>query len=515
MTPQEFSQKIKSKYPIYKDMDDLELADKITQKYPQYRNEVDFGKSQEPSPVFNRLGEVGYESFSNIGQAIKGEEEFAGQSPIQRGTRATAEAFSLPVKGAFELLPEKARNALRSVGNFIGRQFGKAVDKLSETELISEIGKLEAQGYLTEENAPELKIVKEALGTAAGVGEISGNILGAEGSVALGNVFKKLPDAISPKLTRANSYLDNIKGTGINGIENARNNALAPESIMQRVARISKEKQAKFQDLIGESVGEFLVNRGIFGDVESISTQLYNRFIKSYKTADDALAKIEGTYQPKPVKTVLDDLLAREQRISSEGAPSRDLSRVQELTNKYETTGLTMSEINEAKRIFERNIRFDYLKQNLPESVARANTLDNAIREWQFNQAENMGLKNLRTINKETQATKQLLNDLGKEYAGSAGNNVMSLSDWVIIAGGDPTAVAAFFTKKLFSAKGFQSFIAKYLSRDKEVLPDPYADFMAPYGQQPRLPAGQGTGSRIETPINLPERGSNNMRTNF
>lgn len=41
-TPQEFSAKIKSKYPQYKDMDDVELAQKIVAKYPQYEGVVNF-----------------------------------------------------------------------------------------------------------------------------------------------------------------------------------------------------------------------------------------------------------------------------------------------------------------------------------------------------------------------------------------------------------------------------------------------------------------------------------------
>jgi hypothetical protein len=42
ITPQEFSQKVKSKYPEYKDVDDIVLAKKMVEKYPEYANQVSF-----------------------------------------------------------------------------------------------------------------------------------------------------------------------------------------------------------------------------------------------------------------------------------------------------------------------------------------------------------------------------------------------------------------------------------------------------------------------------------------
>lgn len=42
MNYNEFSQKIKTKYPEYKDIDDLELAQKMVAKYPEYKEQVSF-----------------------------------------------------------------------------------------------------------------------------------------------------------------------------------------------------------------------------------------------------------------------------------------------------------------------------------------------------------------------------------------------------------------------------------------------------------------------------------------
>lgn len=254
-----------------------------------------------------------------------------------------------------------------------------------------------------------------------------------------------------------------------------------PAKIMQRVARITKGKQAKFEKMSGgESVGKYLVNRGIYGNVDEISEQLYKRFEQSKGTADEALSKLKGTFTPDPIKTALKELFERETRVSTPGAPSPILARVTELNNKISREGLTMSEINEAKRLFERNVKVDYLKQNLPESVARANNIDNAIRDWQFSKAEELGLKNLKDINKETRLAKQLLDDLGIEYSGQAGNNAVSLTDWIMLSGGDPTAIAGFLTKKTFSSKDVQSAIAKFLAGKKQIKGEVKAELTTP-----------------------------------
>jgi len=43
----EFAQKIKTKYPEYQEMDDLELSQKVVSKYPEYKDTVDFNETAE------------------------------------------------------------------------------------------------------------------------------------------------------------------------------------------------------------------------------------------------------------------------------------------------------------------------------------------------------------------------------------------------------------------------------------------------------------------------------------
>ena len=43
----EFAQKIKNKYPEYKDVDDMVLSKKMIEKYPEYKDQVTFNDEKK------------------------------------------------------------------------------------------------------------------------------------------------------------------------------------------------------------------------------------------------------------------------------------------------------------------------------------------------------------------------------------------------------------------------------------------------------------------------------------
>lgn len=95
ITPQEFSQKIKAKYPNattsdgrrYADLDDIELTQKVIEKYPVYKSQVQLASSvpqQEKSGSF--LGNLGKSLISpeiKLGESVAGAiQSFTGQNPV-------------------------------------------------------------------------------------------------------------------------------------------------------------------------------------------------------------------------------------------------------------------------------------------------------------------------------------------------------------------------------------------------------------------------------------------------
>ena len=334
--------------------------------------------------------------------------------------------------------------------------------------------------------------VEKALGYAADTGEIAGALAGA----------KTAPAALEKAITTAGrgaEALGGITKSGLEGIAEAKASSQIPANIMQRVARVSKGKQANFEKMAGQGVGQYLVDRGIFGNVDQITEQLFRRFTQSKDTADAALAKLPGVYKYTPVRTALDELMSREAKVSTPGAMSPDFRTIRELSNKYDAGGLTMEEINTVKRIYERNVRLGYLKENKQDSIARATNIDSAIRTWQAQTADKLGLKNLPDINRETRLAKQLMDDLGVEYASSAGNNAITLTDWIMLSGGDATAAAGFLTKKLMSSKTVMSKVAEKLApAPKSEVNAPITsnlDFISSYGDWIRSLEGKGSAA--------------------
>jgi len=245
---------------------------------------------------------------------------------------------------------------------------------------------------------------------------------------------------------------------------------LNPTGIMNRVARINPSDSLKFKRLSGgKESGEYLAERGIFGDKMSVAEQLVERAKTSMGEVDNALAGIKKTYKNNNVKQALDEVRRRAIETSPKNQMTDELRRLVELTNKYKRTGLNMSEINEVKRIYERTVRLDYVKSNAAKEVARATNLDSAIRTWQIETARKAGVKNLAELNKETQLAKELANSLGKTIAREQGNNAISLTDWILLANGDPMALASFGFKKTFSSPELQARLARYLAKKPTV----------------------------------------------
>lgn len=423
------------------------------------------GAFTQPGELANKIGE----RVSSIGTDIK------EQASNFNKTTNPIEAVKAVARGVLRPVGEVAGGALDVVGagfealdNATG-QVASTAGKSALTAILNtsagQQGIAKAQEGAESYNAwktsnPELAKdleavinigniipVGKAIGTV-GKGAVKGVEMGAE---AVGKGAGKVAETVG---STAGAIKSSVPNLGVNS-----------ESIMQNVARVSKAKQANFEKKAGESIGSFLDKRGIYDNIEE---NLYKNFLQSKTNADEALATLKGNYQPEQVKTALQNLVAKFEKVSSPGATDPELSKAKALLGKIQGQGLTMSEINEAKRLYERNVKLDFLKENNVDGIRTANNVDSAIREWQFKQAEKLGLKNLPEINKETMLSKQLLDDIGKENAGSAGNNAITLTDWIMLSGGDPTSVAGFLVKKGVSSKKVQGKIAEKLSKVKE-----------------------------------------------
>ena len=111
-------------------------------------------------------------AVGQMGQQFRGEGEFEGQSDIRKATGVVAQASSVPLGLAKDVLPEVAEQGLEKIGQGIGKGLQWIADKTTPQFLVDFVSK----------HPDAAKALEEAVGTVANVGDISGNILGIEGA---------------------------------------------------------------------------------------------------------------------------------------------------------------------------------------------------------------------------------------------------------------------------------------------------------------------------------------------
>ncbi|HDO20112.1 MAG TPA: hypothetical protein ENG81_01115 [Candidatus Bathyarchaeota archaeon] len=237
------------------------------------------------------------------------------------------------------------------------------------------------------------------------------------------------------------------------------------DEIMNRVARLKPTDFTKFKKMSGKTPGQYLTETGNFGAPDKILAKEATKFSQSLKSVDTELAKLKGLYNSGATEDALDELIKKAKSVSTKNIKSPYLDEVLELKKKYDSTGLSMEDINNVKRLYERNVKLGYNKLITPDKVEQATNIDNAMRNWQVDQAKKLGFENIRELNKQTQISKFLIDKLGDQVIGQSGLNGFSLTDWIVLSGGNPANVGGFITKKFLSSKGVQAKIAEMLNK--------------------------------------------------
>jgi len=228
------------------------------------------------------------------------------------------------------------------------------------------------------------------------------------------------------------------------------------DNIIQNNNRMTKKQQENFKKMSWEDQWKWMNDRNI-----RTQEDLVDYFLESKKKVDDAMWKIEWQFTSKELTAVLDDSVDFAKKTEN-----KDLGRLQELQTKNANGWLTMQEINEVKRFYEKNNKFNYLKEWTAEKSALATNRDTALREWQQKVATENGLTNLKELNKETQAAKFLADNATNWQSGIKGNNPISLTDWIVFAwdGINSNSLAWLVSKKIFTAPRFQDKLVDVLN---------------------------------------------------
>ena len=236
--------------------------------------------------------------------------------------------------------------------------------------------------------------------------------------------------------------------------------------ISTRANRFIAWDEQKFVKEIKETPWEFATSRGMKEVWEKAIEKAQQNFERSKAEADTSFEAIQGKFSTKwSSNDIVWDLLKANKEKMDAQPRNKDRVRVDELFAKYESNEwLSMSEINEAKRIHARNHTYSY-EQRTSNEARNASDIQNDIRDWQFQTAKENWFTNADKVNMETKWWKMFADSLAKKMDRSGANNSIGITDWIVLSGGNPTNIALFLGKKVASSNIVKTGAIKLLSK--------------------------------------------------
>ncbi len=342
------------------------------------------------------------------------------------------------------------------------KQFGEVINKGVEkgADALSNIYTPEFKQKLAQMSDEEYRRVTQPLIDTANIGNIADTLLMAKGGQKGTQVIKDGASNLRKGVSDAVGGAGDAIKTQVSKV--------APDSatIMNKVARLKPTDAQKFQAQFGKSHGDYLTERGNFKNPDGIIKNEATKFTETLQAKDAAIAKLPGKFKDGSLSDMLDGLVEKAKTTSGENVKSPYLQKVVDWQKKHNGEGLTMEEINLAKRLYEKEVKLGYNKLMNADAVAKSTYIDTAVREFQDATAKQLGFENLPEVNKQIQMSKFIVDKLGGQIVGKSGLNGVSLTDWIMLSGANPAAVAGFLTKKVFSSKSVQAKFAEYLNKN-------------------------------------------------
>ena len=536
MSPQDFANAIRNKYPAgtdskgvpYGEISDVELSRRWISANPEYKEQVEMPKvnlekalpgfqsvesrlnqpipEEKPNAIVENLNPFSQtnrdrlldipsdvsETFDsmkgNVSEAMQNSREVRAR--VASGETEVLEGAGQILGGGFKAGAGIVGDAVIGTGKVFATQ--ETEDRISQT--VADIGEQVADTEVAKDlvqkykslSPEEQRNIDAFLGGAEGFGTMFG----------AGPVFKALRASLKPVVAGVDVGVDAARVAGPKVLDWTTTNVPAAaqavynkvpsmqsvlpnttsisENLVAGINRITPSQRQNFKQMSGQSAEEWLVDRGLTGTRDDTLAKLSTNFQALRQNVDEALDIIPGEYRDKRVTVVAEE--AAEYARSVEAG---EASRMSSLYNKSKGVGLTTKEINEVKRYYERNIKVGYMKDQTQNAAAveLATNRDGALREYLFEISDQNGFSNLRELNKEIQQSRFLTDKIAGRMEGEGANNVMSLTDWIVITPGaiDPTFIAGFAVKKAFSTDTARSLVARLFNR-REAKDLPKAD---------------------------------------
>lgn len=197
---------------------------------------------------------------------------------------------------------------------------------------------------------------------------------------------------------------------------------------LQNQNRIDPSKIVEFEKRTGKKYGDYMLERGRVGWPEENVGKMteYINTLKEQKR--QAFEKMSGTAQSEAVGTLLTDIVERATQVRDPQAKKFTM-----MLAKHTEWGINFSELEEAKRRYEKNIKTWYYKDNNSVWIQRATNLDTEIRQYQQQEAIKQGFANIKELNKEISNAYFLSDNILKKQLKMDANNQVSLTDYLLL----------------------------------------------------------------------------------
>lgn len=398
-------------------------------------------------------------------RAVEAGEQTRLETTLQVGAQAAGGIFDVAFEGLKAVTPDVIEKALVESGKFVLKAPGVVADVLTGEELGTT-----SEGVLQgiQKGSQALEEFKQQNPRAARNLEAAFNLAGL------------IPAAQATKVTAplvkrgVKEGVEIISKTakGVTAIPGKAKIAASKTAISQqgKLLNISPIKNTKFRDAVGETPAEFALNRGLKGTEEEVAAGLIDNFETLISRKNAALKEVKGTFKDDSITTAINGLeetfVKRQVKATQSTSQGKNLKRIEELKVKHEGEGLSRIEVEEVKRIFERERKIPD-KQDLTvsaDTLKKNENTDDLLRNFaeRITPEEAFALKE---VNKEIVGHKELINLIGKKGI-KEGERAITLTDAIILGEtfDNPAAIAAFAGKKAVESEFFKKGLVKLLA---------------------------------------------------
>jgi len=253
------------------------------------------------------------------------------------------------------------------------------------------------------------------------------------------------------------NWLNQLNNTKNIGEVNTKPLNNAQNQLIQNYNRMNPKAIQDFETRYWESYWQYMADRWFTKAWEDNLNDMvtYQKDLMNIK--ENALNKIDWKFNDVAIQDMLDVL----NDFYTKTKDRKNLAMIQNLINKHNNGGLSMSEINNARKKFQYDIRTNFFKDWNSEKIQLANNVYLAVKDFLDKTAKENWLDSLDDINREIMKVQHIIWWVSYKMRWSSANNTLWLTDYITLASmlSNPAWLAVFLWKQALKTNWVKNFI--------------------------------------------------------